>query len=62
MYKLVLKLQVSSVNIFWGKMILTSDGLSYMDFKVHIDVNKFMDGVLNERWGVLYPIIILSLI
>ena len=33
----------------WGKMILESNGLSYMDFKVHVDVNKAFDGVLNER-------------
>ena len=33
----------------WGKMTLESNGLSYMDFKVHVDVNKAIDGVLNER-------------
>ena len=33
----------------WGKMILRSNGLSYMDFKVHVGVNKAMDGVLMER-------------
>ena len=33
----------------WGKMILESNGLSYMDFKVDVDVNKAIDGVLNER-------------
>ena len=33
----------------WGKMILESNGLSYMDFKVDIDVNKAIDGVLIER-------------
>ena len=33
----------------WGKMILKSNGLSYMDFKVHVDVNRAIDGVLNKR-------------
>ena len=33
----------------WGKMILESNGLSYMDFKVHVDVNKAINGVLNVR-------------
>ena len=33
----------------WGKVILKSNGLSYMDFKVHVNVNKAIDGVLNER-------------
>ena len=33
----------------WGKMILRSNGLSYMDFKVHFDVNKAFDGELIER-------------
>ena len=33
----------------WGKMILESNGLSYMDFKLHVDVNKAMDGMLKER-------------
>ena len=33
----------------WGKMILRSNGLSYMDFKVHVDVKKAIGGVLNER-------------
>ena len=33
----------------WGKMILESNGLSYVDFKVHVDVNKAVNGVLNMR-------------
>ena len=33
----------------WGKMMLESNGLSYMGFKVHVDVNKAMDGMLKER-------------
>ena len=33
----------------WGKMMLESNGLSYMDFKLHVDVNKAMDGMLKER-------------
>ena len=32
-----------------GKVILESNGLNYMDFKVHVGVNKAIDGVLNER-------------
>ena len=30
-------------------MMLESNGLSYMGFKVHVDVNKAMDGMLKER-------------
>ena len=33
----------------WGKVILRSNGVSYMDFKLHVDVNKAMDGELIER-------------
>lgn len=33
----------------WGKMLLESNGLSYMDFKLHVDVNKAMDFRLQER-------------
>ncbi len=28
----------------WGKMMLSSNGLSYMNFKVHVEINK-----ANER-------------
>ena len=31
--------------------MLESNGLSYMDFKIHVDVNKAMDGMLKERWA-----------
>ena len=41
-------MQASSVPMIWGNMILTSNGQSYMDFKLQIDV-KSIDGVLNER-------------
>ena len=34
----------------WGKMILESNGLSYMDFKLEVDVNKAMNYTLNERY------------
>lgn len=37
----------------WGKMMLESNGLSYMDFKIHVDVNKAMDGMLKERSGLV---------
>ena len=33
----------------WGKMMLESNGLSYMDFKLQVDLNKAMDGMLKER-------------
>ena len=33
----------------WGKMMLKSNGLSYMDFKIHVEINKAMDGMLKER-------------
>ena len=32
-----------------GKMMLKSNGLSYMDFKIHVEINKAMDGMLKER-------------
>ena len=35
--------------MIWGQMTLTSNGLSYMDFKLDIDVNKAMEGALKER-------------
>ena len=38
----------------WGKMMLESNGLSYMDFKLHVDVNKAMDGILKERSVVIH--------
>ena len=35
----------------WGKMILKSNGLSYMDFKLKVDVNKAINFTLNERYN-----------
>ena len=35
----------------WGKMILKSNGLSYMDFKLQVDVNKAINFTLNERYN-----------
>ena len=35
--------------MIWGKMMLESNGLSYMDFKLQVDLNKAMDGMLKER-------------
>ena len=46
---LVSAIKASSVPMVWGKMMLESNGLSYMDFKLHVDVNKAMDGMLKER-------------
>ena len=42
----------------WGKMMLESNGLSYMDFKIHVDVNKAMDGMLKERSGFVHFLIV----
>ena len=33
----------------WGKMMLKSNGLSYMDFKIHVEINKARDRMLKER-------------
>ena len=40
--------------MIWGQMTLTSNGLSYMDFKLDIDVNKAMEGALKERWRIIW--------
>ena len=37
----------------WGKMVLESNGLSYMDFKLEVDVNKAMNYTLTERYTYL---------
>ena len=36
--------------MFWGKMMLSSNGLSYMDYKVHVELNKAMDASLMDRY------------
>ena len=45
-----MKFQASSVPVVWGEMKLSSNGLSYMDFKLHIELNKAMDGAIKERF------------
>ena len=35
--------------LIWDKMLVESNGFSYMDFKLHVEVNKAMDGMLVER-------------
>ena len=49
-----MKFQASSVPVVWGEMKLSSNGLSYMDFKLHIELNKAMDGAIKERLGIIY--------
>ena len=36
--------------MFWGKMMIVSNGLSYMDYKIHLEINKVMDGAVTERY------------
>ena len=39
--------QASSVPMVWGKMILESNGLSYMDFQLQVD--NYTATKLNEN-------------
>ena len=48
--------------MIWGKMMLESNGLSYMDFKLQVDLNKAMDGMLKERLADVYICIVENLI
>jgi len=49
---LVSAIQSSSIPTMWGKMMLSSNGNSYMEFKLHVELNTAMDNTLMESEAV----------